>query len=287
MEIVARPLSEEEVGQSFMSRVDFSGWAQWKDFAAMAENIARRREQMLGVYHHVVRNPSFQKDAETIVSITPRDFLNAALAAGECRSIREALQKKNIDTKVKSVLRNMKWALRNVSGSEGEQEVLWMKFNAMRIWNGCSVIFWTLNPHDIWSPLLVVFANGTSWQRERISLDWSDQEMQRFYAEHKSLDALAFQKLAAQDPGAAAKAVHQTFRMALEILFNVAPAASVKKNALFADGFACRCEPGFVGYVLSYLGGVEHQVRFTDYMHMFMQVLGLFTLVTSSGAGNS
>ena len=69
----------------------------------------------------------------------------------------EAIRNKGIDTKVRTVLRNMKLALRHVVGSEGEREFLWLKSVALRFWNGCSIVFFTLNLNDIWSPLLVVF----------------------------------------------------------------------------------------------------------------------------------
>ena len=127
----------------------------------MVHNVDLRRRQMWGVYSHIASpHTSFRRDVNAIDTLEARDLLHVALAAGECRSIREALRKKNVDTKVKSVLRTMKLALRNVPGSEGEREYLWMKLCGLRIWNGCSMVFFTLNPHDIWSPLLVVFANG-------------------------------------------------------------------------------------------------------------------------------
>ena len=83
-----------------MSRADLQGWALSKEFAAMAVNISRRREQMLGVYQHVVSNRSFQRDFEEIRACTPKDFVNVA--------IRHALEKHNVKTKVKSALRNMR-----------------------------------------------------------------------------------------------------------------------------------------------------------------------------------
>ena len=168
----------------------------------------------------------------------------------------------------------MKLALRHVVGSEGEREFLWMKSVALRVWNGCSIVFFTLNPHDIWSPLLVVFCNGETWQREKISLDWGDDKMREFYEDAKIGNPLIFHKLAAQDPCAAAKAVHRTFRMTLELLFNCSTPANCKKNALYADGHPCRCEPGLIGYILGYIGMVEPQMRFTEHIHMLMQVLG-------------
>ena len=142
----------------------------------------------------------------------------------------------------------MKLAMRHVQGSEGERELLWMKFTAMRVWNGCSIVFFTLNPHDIWNPLLVVYAGAEGWDKRRISLDWSDEQMKDFYAEARVGDALAFHRLAAENPCAAAKAVHKTFRMSLELLFNCCPPANCKPRMVFADGHPCKCEPGIIAY---------------------------------------
>ena len=121
-----------------------------------------------------------------------------------------------------------------------------------------------------------MFSNAETWQREKISLDWDDNEMRRFYEEAKTGDSLAFHILAAQDPRAAARAVHHTFRATMELLFNCCTPMTCKPRAraLFADGHPCRCEPGLVGYVLGYFGVVEPQMRFTEHMHMLIQVLG-------------
>ena len=96
--------------------------------------------------------------------------------------------------------------MRNVEGSEGERDMLWMIFTAMRVWNGCSLVFFTLNPHDIWNPLLVVFAGAEGWDMKKISLDWSDEEMNEFYKEARTKKPLAFHRLAAENPCAAARA---------------------------------------------------------------------------------
>ena len=98
--------------------------------------------------------------------------------------------------------------------------------------------------------------------------------MKGFYAEARTGDALAFHRLAAQIPCAAAKAVHSTFRMTLEILFNCCAPANCKSKACFADGYPCKCEPGALGYLLGYLGVIEPQMRLTEHMHALMQVLG-------------
>ena len=79
------------------------------------------------------------------------------MAAGDCESIRSALRKKDVDTKVKTLLKSMHVAVRDVRGSESEKDVFRHKFKAMHMWNGCSLFFFTLNPHDIKNPLVLVY----------------------------------------------------------------------------------------------------------------------------------
>ena len=112
--------------------------------------------------------------------------------------------------------------------------------------------------------------------RQQIRLDWSDEEMQRFYAEAKlKFDDLIFHKVVAEDPAAASKAVHRTFVMTIEILFHCcSPATARKIRSCFPDGFPCKCEPGMLSFVKGYLGIVEPQMRFTEHMHMLIQVFG-------------
>ena len=44
-----------------------------------------------GVYNHVQVHPGFVRDVTELDSIGAKDFVNAALACGECDSIREVL----------------------------------------------------------------------------------------------------------------------------------------------------------------------------------------------------
>lgn len=64
----------------------------------------------------------FWKDMETLVAPHPRDFVDATLVAGEYHTIRDMFRKKCVGVKVKIVLRNLKLALRDVEGSEGERD---------------------------------------------------------------------------------------------------------------------------------------------------------------------
>ena len=128
---------------------------------------------MLEVCSYVRNSKEFRQISPDLIDLAPRDMVAAALAAGEASSIRDALRKKNIDVRVKNVLRSMEIAMRNVEGSESERDVLRFKFGALRLWSGSSLLFFTLNPHDIHTPLLVHFIGEREeeQQLERISLD--------------------------------------------------------------------------------------------------------------------
>jgi len=257
-----------------LKRADFHGWAQSKEFAACVYNILLRREQMRAVYGYVVGNETFRRNAIHFDTLTATDFVTAALASGDCASVRDYMRKKNLDVKVKTVLKSMDIALRDVEGSEAERDSFRHKFFGMRVWNGCSVLFFTLNPHDIGSPMLVVYANADKTHLERICLDWDDQEMSEYYARAKQDNPLRFHEFAVRFPAAAAQCVHLTFRMTIELLFNCAPPANIKPKRQHADGFPCKCEPGIYNFILGYLGIVEPQMRWTEHLHMLIQLLG-------------
>ena len=76
-------------------------------------------------------------------------------------------------------------ALRNVEGSESYAASFRFKYAAMRLFNGCSFVFFTINPHDIHAPLLVHYVGDRDKSIAKISLDWDDDQMASFYDEHK------------------------------------------------------------------------------------------------------
>ena len=105
--------------------------------------MKRSMEELLSsAQRKIVSSVTFKNDVADIVSIAPDDFLNLALEAGNNFSIRRKVKAKNVDEKVKKVLLHMNLSLRKVHGSDAQREVLWMKFNAMRIWKvRCWFIF--------------------------------------------------------------------------------------------------------------------------------------------------
>ncbi|MEC9032278.1 MAG: hypothetical protein VYB15_10375, partial [Planctomycetota bacterium] len=257
-----------------LARADFAGWNLSKEFAAVAFNILLRRAQMLAVYHYVTTSRLFQSSMQDFETLTAKDFVTAALAAGECYTVRDALRKKNIDVKVKRVLKQMHIATRNVEATPAERAATRFKFLAMRIWNGCSFVFFTLNPHDIKTPLLIVFVHPERLGIQKVSLDWGDEHMRAYYEEVSKDNPLRLHELAAQNPEAAAKCVHLTFRMTIEILMNCTPPANVKPHKMNLDLVPALCEAGMFTYLSGYLGVVEPQMRFTEHMHALLQIFG-------------
>ena len=65
--------------------------------------------------------------------------------------------------------------MHNERGSEANKGALRSYFTAMRIWNGCSPLFFTLNPYAR-QPLTNALCNGEHFHVEHFSLDWLDEE---------------------------------------------------------------------------------------------------------------
>ena len=223
-------------------RMDFRGWAFSKEWAATAQNICVRRAQMWNVHKYLISSKHSERIQDALRIVEPGDFVRSALAAGDCESIRQALRKKNVSTNVKEILKSMDIATRGVEGSESERDSFRFKFVALHLWSGCSLLFFTLNPHDIKNPLLLIFLGQQGVQVEPISLDWSDAEMAAYYERVKKGNRYVLHEFASQYPVAAARCVHWTFDKVLQILFNCAPAANVSPSEMHTDGVAARCE---------------------------------------------
>ena len=67
--------------------------------------------------------------------------------------------------------------MRGVEGSESERDIFRFKFIALHLWSGCSLFFFTLNPHDIHISLLLHYIGDRDQDVAHISLDWHEDEM--------------------------------------------------------------------------------------------------------------
>eukprot|EP00973_Karenia_brevis_P050904 7069291-Karenia_brevis.AAC.1 len=77
-----------------MQRADFRGWNMSKEFAAVAANLFLRRDQMQAVHHYVTTNKTFHTHLLHHDTLTATDFVAAALASGDCKSVRDAMRRK-------------------------------------------------------------------------------------------------------------------------------------------------------------------------------------------------
>ena len=59
---------------------------------------------------------------------------------------------------------------------------------------GSGEFFFTLNRHDSKSPLLIVFGHGERYGFRRLSLDWDEPEMQRYFDTEKAGNAHPYEK---------------------------------------------------------------------------------------------
>ena len=139
-------LDGRQWAKCLLTRADFRGWSGSIDFVACLYNVLMRRDQLRAVSAEFKYNPFFQAEAEVLKEVTSEDLVAAALASGDCNSVRKLMQKKNLDGKVKVALQRMEIVQRRVEGSEADRSSCRFKFVAMRIWNGFSSLFFTLNP---------------------------------------------------------------------------------------------------------------------------------------------
>ena len=139
----------------------------------------------------------------------------------------------------------------------------------MRIWSGCSSLFFTLNPHDIRSPLTVVLINREHFHVEKFSLDLPDGDTDEYFSRLLQSNPRLLHEMASQDPLAATRCFHYTVRLVIDTLFN-----SAAPGSCFADSIPARVEPGVYGHLAGYLGVVEPQMRKSLHLHMLIQLLG-------------
>ena len=115
----------------------------------------------------------------------------------------------------------------------------------MRIWHGCSTLFFTLNHHDIRSPLTLALVTGEHFQQEQFSLDLPDHATEDYLAKLLGANPRLLHQMAAQDPLAATRCFHHTVRSTIQTLFNCgAP------GKCFADALPAQVEPGVLAMLL-------------------------------------
>ena len=164
-----------------LTRADFAGWRTNLEFVASLYNVLLRRAQMRAVHLVVVKQPVLSNAEQQVLSnVSAKDFVAEALRSGECESLRKLLRRQGLDGKLQNVVRSMEVAFRHVRGSEAEKLTMRKRFTAMRIWNGFSALFFTLNPHDIRSPVTLALVNEAHSHIEPFSLDFDDEATEAY-----------------------------------------------------------------------------------------------------------
>ena len=158
---------------------------------------------------------------------------------------------------------------RDVRGSEAEKDNLLPKFFGLRLWSGCSSLFFTLNPHDIRSPLTICLLQNDARFEKKFSLDWSDGDTEAYIAEYLKENPRRLHAAVASNPLAATRCFHWTVKLVIRTLFHCrdSPGAAL-------DGIAAHETPGIFGHVRAYMGVVEPQMRKALHVHMLVQLLG-------------
>ena len=168
--------------KTLLTRADFPFWRQDVEFIASMYNVFLRRDQVNAVEMGMKSSSFSNAQKEDMARLTATGLVAAALASGEVDSVRQLLKKKGLDKSIESAFRKMQIVQRNVRGSEAARDNLLPKFLALRLWSGCSSLFFTLNPHDIRSPLTMLLLQDDVKFEKTFSLDLGDAETEAYMA---------------------------------------------------------------------------------------------------------
>ena len=144
------------------------------EFVASVYKVFLPKDQIAAVEAYM-RGVS-ESDSAALRALQAEQLVANALASGEVNSVRAALRKKNVELPVRKALQQIQLSQRRVRGSEAEKDDLLPMFGALRLWSGCSSLFFTLNPHDIRSIVTLVLLQGGGRVEHQFSLDMRDAE---------------------------------------------------------------------------------------------------------------
>ena len=252
-----------------LTRADVRIWAQDVEFVATLYNLLLRREQVHAVEANVKSSELTKGNMNDIAKLTATGLVSYALSSGDANSVRDLLRRKNLEVPLEKTFRAMQITQRSVRGSEAEKDNLLPRFAAMRLWSGCSSLFFTLNPHDIRSPITLLLVQGDVSFEQKFSMSFEDAAADQFITEFTRGNPRIVHELVARNPMAATRCFHWTVRLVIRVLFNCAD-----KPGQNLDNIAASDTPGVFGYVRGYLGIVEPQMRKALHTHMLVQLLG-------------
>ena len=252
-----------------LTRADFPLWRQDVEFVASLYNFFLRRDQIGAVEVYAASAPFKEGEADDLQQVTATGLVAQAMSSGDVNCIRDVLRKKNLEKPVERALRKLLIVQRSVRGSEAERDNLLPKFRALRLWSGCSSLFFTLNPHDIRSPITLTLLQGDSKFEKSFSLDQTDEELDAYVKDYLRDEPRRLNELVAQNQLAATRCFHWTVRLVIRTLFSCAD-----KPGAHEDNIAANEVPGIFGLVRAYFGVVEPQMRKALHVHMLVQLVG-------------
>ena len=130
------------------------------------------------------------------------------------------------------------------------------------------VSFFTLNPHDIRSPITMSLLQDDIDVKKTFSLNVSDAEVDDYYSSFLSENPRRLHEAVASNPMAATLCFHWTVRLVIATLLSCDDRPGVS-----LDSIAAHETPGIFGYVRGYMGVVEPQMRKALRVHMPIQAL--------------
>ncbi len=210
----------------------------------------------------------FKTSLRHFSDINVEDVTVAAALLGEHAGVRAAIYKKDLPQKVRHVIRSLDIVQQHLPYTDAGRHACHRKFVALRLFYGISTIFLTLNPADTKHHFTITFAHDGAFETQRVSLDASDAEIAAFY---DGLPPLALHKLVANDPVAAVRCFHTLVVLVIRHLLGCADSPAT----LHADGIAASEIEGFFGFVSSFAGVVEPQLRKALRLHMLVNLLGI------------
>ena len=125
-----------------LTRADFALWRLDVEFIASLYNLFLRRDQIGAVEACVKRAKHSNLDLEELQKVTATNLVTHALSSGDVNRVRDLLKRKNLDGPLRNTFQHMQLIQRGVRGSEAEKDNILPKFTALRLWSGCSSLFY-------------------------------------------------------------------------------------------------------------------------------------------------
>lgn len=262
--------------RALLKRHDFRGWVASREFAAVAANVFMRRDQMMAIHNWLRLERGFVRIQDTLNSLSVEDFVAAAAAQqGDFKTLAHALQcKPERGARLHQLFREMSVVLRDIDGSEAHRSSTVHKMRALRVWAGCSFLFFTINPADHHNPIFVNYLNSETDVVKQFDVTGNNDDLRRVFNQFKQEDRMFFVKMAAKHPCAAMRCVRCVMERTIDTLLHCSSPANKGKRQQHLDLVAANSEPGVWQYVEAYFGVVETTKALREHLHMLVHVVG-------------